>query len=199
MASYSRVRACPNLLPTIQLPGRRLLVTASAVSLLAALMLTTSSRLARLEGRNQTKRQEIIGTVMYQGTPLKRGKIVFLCQVVEPEMELIDATADIVDGKFHIPKSEGPMPGWFLVRILLDPNEATTPFLERRIVSYKEGESSVMPMTTETDTLVRLHWRRVNRFDIRLEDEGPVEEQSERELACANKTTGRRASARRPG
>jgi len=172
------------------------LVTASAVSLLAALMLTTSSRLARLEDRNQTRRQEIMGTVTYQGQPLKRGKIVFLCQLVEPEMELIDASAEITDGKFHIPKNDGPMPGWFLVRVLLDSAEEISDPRERPIEAFKEGESTVMPMKVGVDTFVRLHWRRVNRFDIRLDDFS--EASPEREIARVQTKGGRPAVARRP-
>jgi hypothetical protein len=153
----------------VQLPGRNVLVAGAVVTLVTALVMTSSSQLARLDRQSrQSKRQEIVGTVHYQGRPLARGRILYLCQLIEPEMEVLDAEAEIVDGHFHISKASGPMPGWFLIRVMAEdlpqPNR-----IARSIVTCRDYDSGPVRVPLGSDLFVRLKERKLNRFDIVIE------------------------------
>jgi len=71
-------------------------------------------------------RASIQGTITWQGEPIEDGKISFIPQNGGPE-----AIAKIVDGKYQLPKSEGPSLGINRIAILglrnLGPQEAGPP------------------------------------------------------------------------
>lgn len=69
-------------------------------------------------------RQEVSGTVTWQGKPLAWGTISF-----EPLTENPNAgtSADIEAGKFTIPRSRGPGPGTYRIRISGGHNPADNP------------------------------------------------------------------------
>jgi hypothetical protein len=157
----------------IQLPGRDVLIAGGIITLLTVLVMTSSAHLTSLgAGRQHTHRQELLGTVRYQGELIPAGRILFLCQIVEPEMETIDAKADIVGGQFHIPKADGPMPGWFLIRVMVDGMTSNEKIARPLVVCHEYGNGPIR-VPAGSDLFVRLNLRRVNRFDIDFQPAAP--------------------------
>lgn len=160
-----------NLCQFVQLPGRNALLAGGMVTLFTALVMISSAHLSRLDRQGrESKRQELLGTVRYQGELLARGRIRFICQIVEPELEAIDAEADIVDGQFHIPRPQGPMPGWFVIRILPEGLPPASKVANPSVITCRQDEEGPIRVPRGTDLFVRLGWRRANRFDLELHE-----------------------------
>lgn len=161
----------PGMIRCIQLPGRNVLLTGAVLALLTALMTTSSSYLAQLDRqRTQFGRQEIRGTISLHGNALAEGRIQFICQLTEAEIQGFDVEAPIVDGRFHFPKSEGPPPGWYIIRILAADKPVPDASDERPIEVLRDYEHRIARFPVGTDLFVRLHRRKLHRFTIDLKD-----------------------------
>jgi hypothetical protein len=81
---------------------------------LAALVLAA---LAGCGGGDALPREAISGTVSLDGRPLKEGVIQFMPAVTTTDGGTV-AGGSILDGKFEVPRDQGPTPGQYSVTIL---------------------------------------------------------------------------------
>ena len=148
-----------------RLPEPQTLWTLGVVTLLGAVMATASSGLSEFNRQSNAKgRQEVVGTVMYQGQPLERGRICFACQIVDSEFDFTDVQSPVHNGVFHIPRHQGPVAGWYLVRITSDVGQAGG--LPLKIED--NGDEPRICALSGTSYFVQVDNGRTNRFDFRL-------------------------------
>ena len=139
--------------------------TLGVVTLLGAVMAVASNGLSEFNRQSNARgRQEIVGTVMYQGQPLERGRICFACQIVDSDSDFTDVQSPVHNGVFSIPRHQGPVPGWYLVQIKSDVGQvASLPFTVE-----SSGDTALARVLSPSSFFVQVDNRRTNRFDFRL-------------------------------
>ena len=107
-----------------------------SAGMLALICLVTGG--CRNEGGDDLPREPISGTVTFEGKPLANGTIQF-----QPasQAEGMAAGGMVADGRFEVPRNEGPVPGKYKVQIDSIDETVTVPAPE----SPASPEGDVMP------------------------------------------------------
>ncbi len=94
-------------------------------SIPASLLVVISMAHFGCGGGDGLDRQPVSGSVSLDGAPLKEGQIQFF--PASNSAEAIATGGTITDGKYSIPKAEGPIPGTYTVQITASGGEQAKP------------------------------------------------------------------------
>lgn len=144
---------------------------------LAALTLVVSVVGCGGDSSDELPRVEVSGEVTKDGSPVKKGRVSF---VPEGETKGPASGTGIVNGKFMIPRTNGPIPGTYLVRVEVtaesteakpDSPQQQMPtkdeILAGREAPAKDPRAGLEPTTLETADSASVE------FHVTVEGDGP--------------------------